>query len=567
QTYMVGKWHMELPGPTERGFDEFYGYTRGYAQDQWSPDRYQRLPAGREPELKYAPGKFYATDVFTDYALEFLKESRRKQAPWFLYLAHSSPHFPVQAPAASVERFVSTYRRGWDVLRQERFDRMRKVGLATDSWRFTERSLVPVDEDAIANGYGGRPNPAWDELPEDRREDLARRMAIFAAMVAHVDEGIGRIVSDLETNGELENTLILLTSDNGACYEWGPFGFDGESRTGLTRLHTGRDLETMGGPGTHHAYGSAWANLGNTPFRLYKHFTHEGGICSPMIAHWPAGLAPRNDWVDQPAHIMDMLPTICEAVGVKYPSEFRGRSILPAEGVSLLPALRGEPIPERPLAFEHQDARALRKGRWKVVWSKRMPHEIKWELYDIEQDRCETVDLAGQHPELTRALADEWMAWARRVKVYPFFTPETGAAAQQPQAPPIANRPLAVTCDVPVHKGDGVILAQGGNQHGYALHLREGRLVFSVRIGGKVTSIVADATPAGAFQVSARLLPDGRMVLAIDGRQVAEGSAGGLIPAEPQDGLSIGEDTHSAVGDYAAPNRLNGKVENVKVGP
>lgn len=443
QTYMVGKWHLELPGPIEHGFDEFYGYTRGYAQDQWSPDRYQRLPEGRRPERTYADGQFYATDVFTDYALEFLRQSRQKDAPWFLYLAHSSPHFPVQAPAESVERFVETYRRGWDVLREERFRRMNQIGLATDSWRLTERSLVPVDDQPIANGYGGRPNPAWQDLPADRREDLARRMAIFAAMVYHVDQGVGRIVADLESHNQLETTLILLLSDNGACYEWGPFGFDDDSRKGITHLHQGDELKTMGGPGTHHAYGSAWANLCNTPLRLYKHFTHEGGISSPMIAHWPKSIPPRKEWVRQPGHVMDVMPTLCEATGAEYPSDFQGRTIQPAEGVSLLPALRGEPLAERSLAFEHQEARALRKGRWKVVWSKRMPHEIQWELYDLENDRCETTDLAAKYPQRTAALADEWIAWAKRVKVYPFFTPEVEQAGEEP-SPPIANRPLRV---------------------------------------------------------------------------------------------------------------------------
>lgn len=566
QTYMVGKWHMELPGPIEHGFDEFYGYTLGYAQDQWSPDRYQRLPEGRQPELEFGEGKFYATDVFNDYAVEFLKQARTKDQPWFLYLAHSSPHFPVQAPAESVQRFVDTYRRGWDVLREERFQRMKKIGLATDSWKLTERAIVPVDEDAITNGYSGQQNPAWDSLPADRQEDLARRMAIFAAMVQHVDDGVGRIVDNLKANGELENTLILLLSDNGACYEWGPFGFDGESRKGITHLHQGEELKTMGGPGTHHSYGSAWSNLCNTPFQLYKHFTHEGGICSPMIAHWPAGIPHRKEWIRQPGHVMDIMPTLCEATGAEYPSEFHGRTIQPAEGVSLLPALRGDTIPERPLAFEHQEARALRKGRWKVVWSKRMPREIQWELYDLENDRCETNDLAKLDPERTAALADEWLAWARRVKVYPFFMPETKQTNEE-TSPPIAGRPIQVTCDVAPQSTDGVILAQGGNQYGYALHLTEGKLVFTVRIQKEVTAITADRTPHGPFHLSAQLLPDGRMLLAVDGKQVAQGKAPGLIPVQPMDGLSIAQDTESAVGNYNAPFPLQGKVENVKINP
>ncbi len=567
QTWMVGKWHMELPGPTDRGFDEFYGYTRGYAQDQWSPDCYQRLPEGRQPELTYADGAFYATDVFTDYALKFLEQARRKNAPWFLYLAHSSPHFPVQAPAESVQRFVPTYRRGWDILRQERFQRMKEIGLATDSWRLTPRSIVPVDDEPIANGYSGRSNPAWADLAADRREDLARRMAVFAAMVQHVDQGVGRIVSDLETHRELPNTLVILLSDNGACYEWGPFGFDGPSRDGITHLHQGEELETMGGPGTYHACGSAWANLCNTPFRLYKHFTHEGGISSPLIAHWPAAIPHREGWIRQPGHLIDIVPTVCEATGARYPARFQGRPIQPMEGVSLLPAWRGAQIPDRPLAFEHQEARALRKGRWKVVWSKRMPHPIQWELYDLETDPCETTDLARQFPQRTSDLAEEWLAWARRVKVYPFFAPGAEPAGRQPQSPTIAGRPLAITCDVVSHSANGVIVAQGGNRHGYALHLAEGRLVFSVRIEGKVSSITADNTPEGRFSLAAHLQPDGRMVLLIDGKQVAQGKAPGLIPVQPIDPLSIGQDTDSAVGDYTAPNPLEGTLQNVNIGP
>jgi arylsulfatase len=421
QTYMVGKWHVGAPGPIARGFDEFYGFTEGYAQDQWSPDRYQRLPETRTPELTYDRDAFYATDAFNDYAMEFLKQARQKAKPWFLYVAHSSPHFPVQAPKASVDRFVETYERGWDTLRAERFARMQRMGLATDAWQLTSRSLVPVDRDDIANGYSGQPNPAWDSLPEDRRHDLARRMAVFAAMVSHVDQGVGQMISDLEAHGELDNTLVIFLSDNGACYEWGPFGFDGPSRQGVTTLHEGTALENMGGPGTHHAYGSAWANLGNTPFRMYKHFTQEGGIATPLILHWPAGLARENRWVREPVHIMDILPTIGAATHTPYPKTYQGRDILPNSGVNLLPVCEGQAMVPRTLGFEHQEARALREGRWKVVWSKRMPYEIDWELYDFQTDRCETVNLADQFPDRTRAMADAWMAWARKVKVYPFF--------------------------------------------------------------------------------------------------------------------------------------------------
>ncbi|MBM3852440.1 MAG: arylsulfatase [Verrucomicrobia bacterium] len=423
RTCMVGKWHVGEPGPIRRGFDEFYGYVDGHSQDQWTPTAYVRLPEGRTPERIYPAGRFYATDVFTDYGIEFIRQARdRPRHPWLLYLAHSSPHFPLQAPAASVAKHLATYRRGWDVLRAERFARMRKMGLANEAWKLSERSLVPVDAPAaITNGYSGQPNPAWDSLPAERREDLARRMAVFAAMVEHIDTGVGRIVADLRQHGEFDNTAILFLSDNGACYEWGPFGFDGPSRKGVTTLHTGEALERLGGPGTYHAYGSAWANLGNTPFRLYKHFNHEGGILNPFLVHWPAGRLRAGSWAHDPVHVMDVLPTVAAITGALYPRELRGKATQPVEGIDLLPALRGGSLPERVLAFEHQGARGLRESRWKICWGKRMPTEPAWELYDLATDRCETQDLAAAQPGRTATLAGKWLDWARRVKVHPFF--------------------------------------------------------------------------------------------------------------------------------------------------
>jgi arylsulfatase A-like enzyme len=418
--YYVGKWHMhEETGPILRGFDEFYGYTRGHSHDQYDAEYYIRLPEGREKEFDPPQGEYYATDVFNDYALEFIQQGQESDKPWLLFLGHSSPHFPVQAPADRADKYESTYLRGWDVLREERYARMQEIGLIDGShWAFTPRSLVPVDRDDIANGYSGQPNPAWDSLEENRQRDLARRMAVFAAMVETVDVGVGRIVDHLKQTDDFENTLILFLSDNGACYEWGPFGFDGTSRRGETTLHEGVDeLRSIGGPDTHHSYGSAWANLGNTPFRLYKHFTHEGGISTPFIAHWPEGIGSPDTWVRGPAHVMDVMPTILEATGANYPSEQNGAVAPPLEGVSLLPAMRGEESGERSIGFDHQAAHALRRGDWKIVWSKRMPHEIEWELYNLAEDRCETNDLADVYPERVEAMAAEWEEWARRVGV------------------------------------------------------------------------------------------------------------------------------------------------------
>ena len=417
-TYGVGKWHVgaKKANPTVRGFQEYYGFINGYAQNQWTPDAYHRLPAGREPELKYGEGKFYATDVFTDYALEFLRQAGKKKKPWFLYLAHSAPHFPIQAPMESAKPMLDTYRKGWDVLRKDRFARLKEIGLVDhDGWKLTERSLVPVDSDAVANGYSGKQNPAWDSLPEDRREDLAHRMALYAAMIKHVDDGMGRIIKQLKASGSFENTVIMILSDNGACYEWGPFGFDEGSRNGITHLYQGEALKSMGGVKSHMAYGSAWANLCNTPFRLYKHFTHQGGIATPFIIHWPAGVKSPDRWVRDPAHIMDIMPTLVKLTDASYPKEWKQKPVLPMEGVSLAPTFQpGGALAERTLCYQHEGARAIRKKNWKLVYGKKFPHPVEWELYDLNKDPCETVDLAQQHPELVKELVAEYNAWAQR---------------------------------------------------------------------------------------------------------------------------------------------------------
>ncbi len=380
----------------------------------------------------------------------------------------------MQAPAERADKYDAVYRRGWDVLREERFRRMQEIGLVDGGrWKLTPRSIVPVDRDDIANGFSGMPNPAWDSVGEVRQLDCARRMAVFAAMVERIDHGVGLLVDRLKATGALENTLILFLSDNGACYEWGPWGFDGESRRGLTALHAGDDLRKIGGPGTHHSYGSAWANLGNTPLRLYKHFTHEGGIATPCIVNWPAGIGAPDRWIREPAHVMDVMPTLLEAAGARYPATLRGNAVTPMEGRSLLPLLRGGRFPERSIGFAHEGARALRKGDWKIVWGKRMPHEIRWELYNLAQDRCETEDLAAQHPDRVEAMAAEWEQWARRVQVI-YEAPAT-ASAGDASAGPTAWDTLAAGGDTMIARWEHDLAARNG----FAWPLQDVAAIFS----------------------------------------------------------------------------------------
>lgn len=418
-TYYVGKWHLHsATNPVMRGFDEFYGYTMAHSQDQWDPSIYERLPQDRSKEIDLPLGEFYATDVFNDYALEFMKQGAVQEKPWFLFLGHSSPHFPVQAPKETVDKYFDLYMKGWDVLRDERYLRMRNIGLVDgDRWTLTERSIVPVDKETIANGYSGHRNPAWEILNLDQKKDLARRMALFAAMVDHVDQGMGKIVDYLKETEQYDNTLIMISSDNGACYEWGPLGFDGQSRKGITNIHRGAALDSMGIYGTHSSYGSAWANLSNTPLRLYKHFTHEGGTASPFIVNWPEGIKTQKQWERTPVHLMDVMPTLCEIAGAKYPKVYKGNTIQPEEGMSLVPLFNNQSIKERSIYFSHQGARAVRQGDWKVVWAKRMPYDIEWELYNIAEDRCEIHNLAKQYPEKVKELSALWWQYQDKVEL------------------------------------------------------------------------------------------------------------------------------------------------------
>ncbi|MCM2371768.1 arylsulfatase [Aporhodopirellula aestuarii] len=570
--YYVGKWHMHPEtGPIKRGFDEFYGYTNAHSHDQYDADYYVRLPQGRDKEIDPPAEQFYATDVFNRYALEFIRQGQKTGSPWLLFLGHSSPHFPIQAPAERADAYEELYRRGWDVLRAERFERMKQNGLINGkSWTLPPREIVPVDRDDIANGFSGQQNPAWESLDESRRNDLVRRMAVFAAMVEAVDRGVGEIVEHLKTTRDLDNTLILFLSDNGACYEWGPFGFDGKSRRGTTTLSSDTDLRNIGGRGTHQSYGSAWANLGNTPFRMYKHFTHEGGISTPFIVHWPRGFGTRDDWIRQPVHVMDILPTLMDAAGAEYPSVFNGIEITPAEGCSLMPVLRGERLPKRSIGFDHQAAHALRAGDWKIVYSKRMPHDLKWELYNLANDRCETVDLAEQEPERLQTMVAAWETWATRVGVTQKADANQAGVKSRGSAhdankqsdvksPKVSNRPLRLRVLVQSENPNGVAIAQGGNQHGYALHFIEGRPAFDVRINGSVTRLAFDSPVHGTISLDAIITGD-EITLAVNGGKPIVAKSPGLIPVEPMDQLSVGFDDRTAAGDYAAPNRLRGSV-------
>lgn len=557
RSYMVGKWHLKnSPSPVDRGFDEFYGMLGGFNTCWEEQPNYSRLPADH-PRRSYAEGKFYATDAFGDYALDFLADARRTPGqPWFLYLAFNAAHFPLHAPEEEIAKYEKLYAQGWDKTREQRYARQQKLGLLPKDTELSPRSLLPANWANKQSEFSNRTNPAWTDLSQDRRADLARRMAVYAAMIDRMDQNIGRVLADLREHGQLDNTMVIFLSDNGACAEWDPFGFDGSSGP-RNVLHTGEALKKIGAPGSYSSYGSGWANACNTPWRLYKHYSHEGGIATPCIVRWPAGVK-AGSLNDTPAHVIDLMPTFLEIAGASYPKSFESHPILPLEGRSLLPVFKGRAMAERGLFFEHEGSRAVREGRWKLVSLSNQ----EWELYDFTRDRSELHNVAGQQPELVARLSKAWDQWAVRALVR---APKTAEAESGVDSPDIANKALRISCDVTLESTNGVVLAQGGDRAGYALWLRDGRLLFTVRIDGISTSIQSGLLPSGTLKLEAHLNPDGAMELAVNGADVARGKAPSLIPVQPRDGLSIGEDTRSAVGEYESPHPLKGKVQNVRV--
>jgi arylsulfatase len=431
RTAAVGKWHVgDSELPTRRGFDDFYGFVRGYAVDSWEPRMMTRLPEGK-PQRSYAPGEYFATDAITDHAIDFIADMQKAPAPWMLYVAYQVAHFPIGSRKEDMAGYPEIYAQGWDKIREQRLTRQKEIGLLSTGTPLTPRSQIPKPAAAKRMGSlteDGK-NPAWDSLPAERRADLAQRMSVYAGMITGMDRNIGRIISDLRASGQLDNTLIFFLSDNGACAEWEPFGFEmadtpnPQRGTGINqgtqtlpnKLYQGEELARMGSAGSRPSYGSGWANACNTPWRLYKHYDHEGGISSPFIVHWPAGVKAKGEYRSQMGHLIDLMATCIDVAGAKYPAEFEGHPILPPEGLSLLPAFANQPLDREYLAWEHEGNRAIREGKWKLV----SLAGAAWELYNMEVDRVEMHDLAASEPQRVQGMAAQWEAWAKRTHVLP----------------------------------------------------------------------------------------------------------------------------------------------------
>lgn len=399
-TYMTGKWHVGAFGthqwPQGRGFDRFYGVLAGTVS-YFRPDAERPLIDGDKKLPPPTDPNYYTTDVFTDYALKFLTEHDTKK-PFFLYLAFNAPHYPLHARPADIEKFTGKFRAGWDKLREERFARQQKLGIFDASMQ-----LTPRDESVRA----------WDKLTEEQKTQTDRRMAVYAAQIYRLDLNVGRLVAQLRAKGQLDNTLIIFLSDNGASNEPGPDLGGGD----FANINHPDKRGQGGKKGS--TYGAGWANLSNTPFRRFKSMLHEGGITAPFIVHWPAGLKTKPGSITRsPAYLTDIMPTVLEVSGAQYPATFRGQTPFALEGKSLGPIFQTGTRPTREWFYwEQYDNRAVRRGDWKAV--RPAPGKSGWELYDLSKDRAEQNNLAAKHPEIVKDLTEAWDRWAHTHQVLP----------------------------------------------------------------------------------------------------------------------------------------------------
>ncbi|MCY3592094.1 MAG: arylsulfatase [Acidobacteria bacterium] len=424
-TYMSGKWHVtrhvghwsgndELTSthnwPRQRGFDRFYGTIHG-AGSFYDPIS---LTEDNEP-VELAPPDdpeapvYYYTDAISEYAARFVREHAagdRSGDPLFLYVAHTAPHWPLHALPDDIARYRGRYAAGWDAIRAQRRQRLIELGLIDADWPIAGRDPRV---------------PAWEEVPDQERPWFERAMEVYAAQIDRMDQGIGELVAALEETGRLENTLILFLADNGGCAEvltdrWTGLAIPREALDG-SPVAVGNDREVLPGPeSSYQSYGPHWAHASNTPFRLYKHWVHEGGIASPLIVHWPARIAAGGGIVRETAHVIDLMATALDAAGAIHPANRSGSGSIPVEGVSLLPAFQAQPLDREAVFWEHEGNRAVRSGKWKLV--SRYPGP--WELYDLVADRTEANDLAPAEPEQVAALAALWNDWAARTGVVPW---------------------------------------------------------------------------------------------------------------------------------------------------
>lgn len=407
RTLWVGK-HHSTENAFLRGFDHYYGLLDG-ASNHWNPglQRKGEPPPGnkdvKKPWRVYAFDEnvmkpftppyqdYYSTDAYTDWALGFMEKYREEEKPYFLYLAYQAPHDPLHAWPEDVAKYIDHYRAGYEAIAQTRYEKMKRIGLIDDTFPRSEPTHIP-----------------WKDVdPEEKTKEI-KRMAIYAAMIDRVDQNIGRILEKVEALGEKENTLILFASDNGSS---------GENAERGAEIQSG----PLGSYGYWASLGRDWANVSNTPYRLYKNNSHEGGICTPLIAFWPQGISHPGRISQFRGHFIDIMATLVDLTGATYPTSRQGKKVVPMQGVSLLPIFQDQETPRNePLFWKWSKGWAVTDGKWKLVSS---DASTTIELFDTYLDRTETRDLAADYPEVVERLLKLHAEWLARC--------ETDVLAQQ----------------------------------------------------------------------------------------------------------------------------------------
>ncbi len=594
-TFAVGKWHLAPMSetsaagpfdhwPLQKGFNRYYGFLDALT-DQFAPELTydnHRIPTPDRDD-------YHVSEDTIDHAIEFIRDQNAiyEERPFFLYVAFGACHDPHQAPQEYLDKYRGRFDQGWEVAREEWFERQKAMGI--------------VPEDTVLPP--GNPNvPAWDSLTPDQQLVASRLQEAFAAMLDHTDAQIGRLVDYLEQTRQLDNTLIVLTSDNGASDAGGPLGVVNwlRSMNGLeNEAFNLENVDEIGGPRSHTNYPSGWAQAGNTPCRWYKQYLHAGGIRAPLVIHWPDRI-PEGGLRHQFHHVTDVTPTVLDLLGMEAPAVFEGVSQLPLAGESLAYTFDDPDAPTRKVTqhFEMNGHRSLWHQGWKAVTFHVPGDDFQsepWELYNLDDDYSENYDLAEEEPERLRDLIDRWWVEAGRHGVLPL---EQGGAAVAsfnvaPGSPQdrttftyfqgMAHVPTVSAADVRnrSHRikatvvregsGDGVIVAHGGYAGGYALYVQDDRLVYEHNCGGDHTRIVADGDLPSRADVEFSFTKTGNNrgvgALFVDGREAARGELprmlGGLFTIE---GLDVGQDTATAVSDhYQVPFPFTGAIESLVI--
>jgi arylsulfatase len=608
RTLALGKWHntpiedVTVHGPYDLwpmglGFEHFYGFQGGDTNN-WAPG----LWSDTKPVEPYVGNPdYHLTTDLADHAIAFLDEraAASTREPFLLYFATGTAHAPHHAPKAWIAKNKGRFDQGWDAVRDETFARQKRMGIMPPDAR------LPPRPDAI---------PAWDSLSPDEQRLFAHMQEVYSAAIEHADDQFGRILDELQKIGELDRTIVIVTSDNGASGEGALVGSYNEARlfNGVPEdLATNLKLmDKLGGPETYNHYPAGWALAGNTPGRYWKQTTHEGGVRDPMVISWPAGVAAHGEVRSQFTHMVDVAPTILELTGVASPAVIDGVPQAPLEGTSFVPTLADGSAPTQRTVqyFEMFANRGVWAGGWKAVtFHGRYPWDVTshnpnydkdvWELFNLDADPSESNDLSALYPEKLDEMKALFDLEARAHNVYPLDDSTTALLAAnyrrllggrtsftfqgvtvrtpEPLSPPIKNHAHTITAHVSAAKAgmNGLLATCGGRFGGYALYVQGGRLVYAYNYLGETTYTVQSKGQVPAGDVELKMvfvktgLNQGHATLYIDGALVAEGDVPRTVPNvfSLDETFDTGMDTGTPAGDYQVPFEYTGTLRDVTV--